>query len=258
MTRRNTRRVVALALFAGAVGLSACHPRRLSDIAKSGAMHISTSEPLDGPVHVADRLTCPSDAGDWTRTAAAADGATCSYSSDKGALDLALVSGPAGDPAAALAPERARLDALMPSARNAAMIVDSTTDAQGRKTANVDMPFLHVHDDGAHKSVKIMGFSIDKTDRPGEHDGDDNDAKPAKPGAGTKLVYLLAGGTAAPGGYHAVGYEARGDASGRLVVASFKLARGGEVHSDSDDDSGISHLLALNAPRSGGGDRDQP
>ena len=258
MTRRLTYTAVVLTLLAGSTGLGACHPRPLADIGKSGAMHISTSEPLDGPVRVADRLTCPSDTGGWTRTAASGDGATCSYSSAKGVLDLALVSSAADNPAAALAPERARLDALMPSARNAAMTVESTTDAQGRKTANVDMPFLHVRDDGAHKSVRILGFSVDKADRPGEHDDDDDDAKPAKPGAGTKLVYLLAGATPAPGGYHAVGYEARGDAGGRLVVASFKLARGGEVHGDSDDDEGVSHLLALNAPRTGGGGDDQP
>ena len=257
MTHRFASRTVALAVLAGAVALGACHPRRLSDIAKSEAVHVTTSEPLAGPVRVADRLNCPSDAGDWTRTATSADGATCSYTSGKGVLDLALVSGPASDSAAALAPERARLDALMPTARTAAVTVDSTTDAQGRKTANVDMPFLHVHDDGAHKSVHILGFSVDKTDRPGERDGDDDDAKPAKPGAGTKLVYLLAGATAAPGGYHAVGYEARGGADGRLVVASFKLLRGGEVQGDSDDDEGIGHLLALNAPRTDGGG-DQP
>ena len=251
MTRRLAHGALTAAVLAGVAALGACHPKPLSEAIGSSAMHVSTSEPLDGPVAVATKLTCPQDAGDWTRTAAAADGATCSYASPKGVLDLALVSGPPGDPAAALAPERARLDALMPSARGAAMTVESRTDAQGRKVANVDMPFLHVRDDGAHKSVRILGFSVDKTDRPGERDDDDDDAKPAKPGAGTKLVYLLAGAGAAPGGYHAVGYEARGDARGRLVVASFKLARGGEVHSGEDDDDGMAHLLALNAPAVG-------
>lgn len=256
MIFHRARPALLIALLSGMAGLAACHPKPLREAVRSGAMHVSTSEPLDGPVTVAARLTCPQDAGDWTRTAAAADGAACSYTSPKGVLDLALVSGPPGDPAAALAPERARLDALMPSARTAAMTVESRTDAQGRKVANVDMPFLHVRDDGAHKSVKILGFSVDKTDGPGDRDEDD-DAKPARPGAGTKLVYLLAGADAAPGGYHAVGYEARGDASGRLVVASFKLARGGEVHSDGDDDDGMGRLLAINAPGAGTGD-DQP
>lgn len=240
-----TAALISAAAVAG--GVAACHPKPMGAIGRDAAIHVSTVEPTGGPVTVAQRLTCPQTADLWTRSAAAADGASCTYTSSRGELDLRLVSGPAADPAAALGPERARLDALMPSATRAAMVVDTTVDADGRRHANVDMPFVHVREDGDHKSVKVMGLSVDRSGR--DKDDGDADETPAAPGSGRKLVYVLAGASSAGGGWRAVGYQARADASGRMVVASFRLARGLRSHGDSDDDDdGVRHLLDLNAP----------
>lgn len=246
MTAHSLGRAAALiSVAAVAGGVAACHPKPIGAIGHDAAIHVSTVEPTGGPVRVAQSLTCPETSELWTRTAASAK--SCAYTSRRGELDLALASGPAGDPAAGLAPERARLDALMPSATRAAMVVETTVDADGHKHANVDMPFLHVHDDGDHKSVKVMGINVDKTGR--DADDRDDDDKPATPGSGRKLVYVLAGASTGAGGWHAVGYRARADASGHMVVASFRLAKGMHTHGDSDDDDdGIRHLLDLNAP----------
>ncbi|MBE7217838.1 MAG: hypothetical protein INR64_05140 [Caulobacteraceae bacterium] len=234
---------LATAALAG-LALGACHPKPMGHVSRSPGVHVSTVEPTAGAITVAARLTCPQSEGGWNRTAQAADGMSCSYAGEKGRVDLALLSGAPGDAQAILAPERARLDALMPSAKDAAVQVVDERGPDGRKVEKVDLPFLHVRRDGEHKSVQIMGFHVDKT---GHDDGDgDDDDRAASPvaGAGTKLVYILAGARPAPGGWHAVGYDARVDATGRAVVASFRYAKG--EHTDDADEDGLDQLIAPN------------
>ncbi len=258
---------LALVLLAAA-GAAACHPKPIGRLGRDGAMRISTAEPTKGPLTVARRLNCPDATEDWTRESAAVDGTSCSYTGSRGRLDLTLAQ--VGDDASsALASNRSALDALIPSAQNAMLKVDTARGPDGREKANVDMPFLHVHDDGRHATVKMLGINIDgpshhmqggsarvSTDASdGVHvdvadgDKDDDDNKPAVAGAGTEMVYLLAGKPAGDSRFHAVGYIARADRSGRAVVATFKYFKGAHSEDDTHDDPGVKALLDLNSSR---------
>ena len=268
---------LALVLLA-ATAAAACHPKPIGRISRDGAMRISTEEPTKGPLTVARRLNCPEATADWTRESAAADGTSCSYTGPRGRLDLALTAVSGDDAAAALAPNRAALDALIPSAQNAMLKVDTAKGPDGREKANVDMPFLHVHDDGRHATVRMLGINIDgpshhmqggsarvSTDTSnGVHvnvaggDKDDDDDKPAVAGAGAEMVYLLAGKPAGDSRYHAVGYIARADRAGRAVVATFKYYKGSHSEDDTHDDPGVKALLDLNTSRQAPAATDQP
>ena len=254
MTTRTLKFAAAVCALAG---LTACHPKSLAeakDDMVKGGVHVSTSEVIDAPVTVTGKLDCPVEQGALKRTAQAADGLSCSYSSDKGLVDLSLVS--AGDDAqAALAPIKAKLDAMLPQqARGGTINVVSEKGPDGREKANVDMPFLHVSDDGERSHVKILGMTIDA-------DKDDKDRKLAKTLSagphGRELVYVLAGDGKATGGYNAVGYVARGADTGPLVVGMFRYAKGGEwSHGDDHKDSDLDALLDLNAKKARGADGD--
>ena len=236
-----TRPALAAAALLAAAPLAACHPKPIGHVSGEAGVHVSTVAPTKTAITVADRLTCPQTVDAWTRVSAAADGRSCRYTGTRGEVDLAWLSGAPGDPSALLAPERARLDAMMPAARTAAIQVVDERTPDGRKVEKVDMPFLHVSTDGGHKSVSVMGFHVSEHDRDGG-DPDDDKAMPTVTGAGAKLVYVLAGARPAPGGWHAVGYDARVDAQGRAVVATFRYAKGD--HADDDAEDGLDALLA--------------
>ncbi len=244
-----TARPLPLAAFAcAALALAACHPksvREAKDEMIHGGVHVSTSEPVDAPVTVSDTLTCPDTQGDLKLTAKAADGLSCSYKSDKGEVELSRVDG--GDADAALAAIKAKLDALLPAqAKGGTITVVSEKGPDGREKTNVDMPFLHVADDGERSHVKILGMTIDSDD----HDRKSTRTVSSGP-HGRELVYVLAGDGKATGGYNAVGYIARGAATGPLVVGTFKYAKGDEwAHGDDEHhDHDLDALLDLNAKK---------
>ena len=258
--------LIAVALTGA--GLAGCHPKTLAQAKRDtfgGGVHVSTVSPTRGPVAVVDRLDCPAEVGGLSRTAQAADGRSCDYASPRGEVTLSRVDAPAGDAggAAALAPLRAAADALLPhQAEHATITVVSEVGTYGKKTTRVDMPFMHVEDDGGRSKVKMMGmtFNSDKTSR-SVTTGDkalrttvrsDDDAAPARPGSGRDLIYLLAGDPGSAQGWHAVGYLARADARGAVVAAAFRYRDGKHIDADADgvtrSDPDLRALLDLNAP----------
>ncbi|MGC1302244.1 MAG: hypothetical protein WA840_07710 [Caulobacteraceae bacterium] len=238
----------ALLLLAG---VAACHPKSLSQ-AKSemigGGAHISSAETLNEPVTVATRLDCPDAQGALKRTAVAADGRSCAYRSDRGVVELALVDTPNGDAETALQPWKARTDAMLPhQASGATVAVVSEKGPDGRDVSKVDMPFIHVSDDGRRSHVKVFGITVDSKDTPSKNETGAADAG----GHGREVVYILAGSPPSPEGYHAVGYIARGDGADRMVVATFKYLKEGAFNSGENhgNDRDLDALLDLNAKK---------
>lgn len=257
-----TARPLALTLLAAAaLTTTACNPRKLADVhIGDGGVHVSTFEPLKTAVTVDARLDCPSEVGLLKRTAIAADGASCDYSSDKGVVHLSMVDAQT-DPKVALGPLRDQLDGELPGvAANATIQVVSEKGVGGAEHTKVDMPFIHVEDDGQKSDVRLLGIHIksDKSHRrdkddDGDDDGDavasDNTVAATTPPAdrGVELVYVLVSGKASPAGYHVMGYVAKGPPKGRLVVATFRYIKGEKTWSDGDrHDDDVDQLMSLN------------
>jgi hypothetical protein len=250
-------KALLVGLLASSVMIAGCHPKKLSDVVAAGA-HISSSDTLDQPITVAAKLDCPADEGDLKLTAAAKDGQTCAYASPTGVVNLSLVEA-TGDEADALSRFKAEVDAAMPRqahGENATVSVTTDKAADGRDVSRVDLPFVHVSDDGHRARIRLFGMAIDADSHHHHHhdaddDGDDDkgdstgaDANVAVSGPkGRESVYLLAGDPATPQGYHAVGYVARGDGRGRMVVALFKSRNGDSDNHNHDLDA----LLDRNA-----------
>ncbi len=239
-------------------GLAACNPKPLAQAnfagGGGGGVHVATSEAMPGAVSVSDKLECPAEVGSLTRTGAAADGGSCDYKSEKGLVHLALTDN-AGDAKAALAPLRAELDGELPGvAQKATIQVITDRDATGNKSTKVDMPFLHVDESGGKSHVRLMGMTIDsdktKTDKADDQDDDDKaaaaSATPAKD-RGVELVYVLVGGKPSSQGFHVVGYVAKGPPQGKLVVATFRYAKGDHGFDKGDrHDDDVDQLMKLN------------
>jgi hypothetical protein len=240
--------LTATALLALCLGAAACHPKKLSDAVSAGA-HVSTSDTLKGPVAIPARLDCPEQEGQLKRASAAGDGRRCDYTMPTGVVELSLVEAANGD-TAALAPFKAAVDAALPRqahGASATVSVSSEKAADGRDVNRVDMPFIHVSDDGRRSHVKILGMSIDSDSDSRHHDDEGSGASNTVADApkGRESVYLLAGDPATPEGYHAVGYVARSDGQGRMVVALFRSRKGGADNNDHDLDA----LLQRNASK---------
>ncbi len=216
----------------------------------------------DGPpLRAPAKLDCPADAGDLTRTGQSPDGQWCDYSGPRGEivrLRLAPLNGQT--PSAALAPTRAQLHALVPVYRKAMPVNYS---AESGDSADVNVPFVHVHKDGDRADVRLFGiFHIVGHDHDSDFDGD-RGHEHASVHAGLRgaevvadkvgrsnasLVYVLAGNHRYASGYRAVGYIAKGPVTGPLVVAEFRSP----VNSHRDNDGGhddIDRLLDRNLDR---------
>jgi hypothetical protein len=229
-------------------GLTACHPKSVrqakADLIGGGA-HISAIDPIKEPVTIADKLNCPDEEGELKRTSAASDGRSCAYSSDRGVVELSLMDAPGGDATQALAPVRAGIDAMLPHQASAATVQVSSENVNGRDVSKVDMPFIHVSDDGRHSHVKVFGINIDADDDAKNKTGDVSSGPRA-----SEYVYILAGSPASAEGYHAAGYVARSDAEGKVVVATFKYRNGDNfVNHGEDHDSDLNALMDLNAKK---------
>lgn len=197
--------------------------------------HASSVRPDGPPLRAPARLDCPTESGDLTRTAQSPDGQWCDYAGPRGEtvrLRFAPLNGLT--PSQALAPTRAQLHALVPVYRNAMPV--NYSDQPG-DSADVNVPFVHVHKDGDKSDVRLFGiFHIVGHD----HDTDvskDGGHEHASVHAGFRgaevvadkvgrsnasLVYVLAGGHRFSSGYRAVGYVAKGPVTGPLVVAEFR------------------------------------
>lgn len=203
----------------------------------------------DGPpLHAPSKLDCPLEAGDLARTAQSPDGQWCDYAAPRGeTVRLRLVPLNGQTPSLALAPTRAQLHALAPVYRNVMPV--NYSDRRG-DSADVNVPFVHVHKDGDRADVRLFGiFHIVGHDS--DH-GADSGAERAREHAlvragfsgaevvadkigraNASLVYVLAGSHRYASGYRAVGYVAKGPVTGPLVVAEFRSPV--NSHRDTDD-----------------------
>ncbi|HLZ76466.1 hypothetical protein [Phenylobacterium sp.] len=201
---------------------------------------------LDGPpLRAPAKLDCPAASADLTRTAQSPDGQWCDYAGQHGEtvrLRLAPLNGQT--PSEALAPERAQLHGLVPVYHQPMPISYS-----GGDSADVNVPFVHVHKDGDKADVRLFGIfhivghdhdSDFDHDRAQEHTSVHAGLRGAEVVAdkvgrnNASLVYVLAGSHRYSSGYRAVGYVAKGPTAGPLVVAEFRSP----VNSHRDNDTG--------------------
>lgn len=228
-------------------GLTACHPKTIHQAKAEligGGAHISAIDPIKEPVSIGDKLNCPEEEGELKRTSAASDGRSCAYSSDRGVVELSLMDTTNGDATTALAPVRAGIDAMLPHQASGATVQVSSENINGHDVSKVDMPFIHVSDDGRRSHVRVFGINIDADNNSSKNKTGEATATPH----GSEFVYILAGSPPSSEGYHAAGYIARSDTSGKLVVATFKYRNGDNFVNHGDDhDSDLNALIDLNA-----------
>jgi hypothetical protein len=200
----------------------------------------------DGPpLRAPAKLDCPTSSGDLTRTAQSQDGQSCDYAGQHGeTVRLRLTPLNGQTPSEALAPVRAQLHGLVPVYRVATPVNYSAGDS-----ADVNVPFVHVHKDGDRSDVRLFGiFHIVDHDHGSDFD-QDRGREHTSVHAGLRgaevvadkigrsnasLVYVLAGTHRYSSGYRAVGYVAKGPLAGPLVVAEFRSP----VNSHRDNDTG--------------------
>lgn len=233
------RTIAFVTLGISALALSACMP----------TVHVDSFEAarIDGaPLKAVAQLDCPVEEGRLVLTGRAADGQSCDYRRGDGEMvTLRRVALDGRTAAEALAPMRAELAGLVPVGY--APITPVAADPAVPYN-RVDMPFLHVREGGGRSEVKILGIKIksegERADidvskgrrhtivHAGSHGAEVMVDEVGKENA--SYVYVLAGKHQAPSGYEAVGYVAKGPASGPLVAAEFKAPRGHEHDYDHD------------------------
>jgi hypothetical protein len=215
-------------------------------VASAASLAHAGVRPDGPPLRAPAKLDCPAETGDLTRTAQSPDGQWCDYAGRRGEtvrLQLTPLNGQT--PSQALAPTRAQLHALAPVYRNA---TPASYDDRPGDTADVNVPFVHVHADGDKADVRLFGiFHIVGHDHAADIDRD-HVRKHAVVHAGLRgaeviadevgrnnasLVYVLAGSHRYASGYRAVGYIAKGPVTGPLVVAEFRSPV--STHRDNDD-----------------------
>lgn len=252
--------VVALSVLA----LTACHPKPLKhadlqnvtmDVSSSGDGSNSGGDDDDNgaPLKTLAALDCPASEGELTRTAEAGDGKSCDYAGPGDeTVHLSLLAMDGRSVIDTVAPLKAELAALVHVPKDGGPV---SVEAGGDH-AKVDLPFLHVDANGDKAKVKLFGIDIAAD---GDHatvkhaPGLKNAIVHAGPGgaevvaedvgkSNASLVYILAGDSAGPSGYRAVGYVARGPVAGPLVVGEFKSKA--EHHGDNHDD--LDHLIERN------------
>lgn len=250
-----------LILFGGlavaALVVSGCHGRR--------HFHLG----FDKPLVVGATLTCPAQQGHLTRVSASADGKACAYRGGDQDEDVSLtLTSLNGQPAsAALTATEANLRQALPLQAAAEgehharvdgpLVQVDADDDHGHDKARVDVPFVHVDADGDKAHVKVFGVNIDadngsaninthwgsrSTTVKAGPDGAEIRTSDTRHGA-VDLIYILASDQPGPGGYHTVGYIARGPSDGPLVVATFKSRTRRERHFHDED---LDQLLRLN------------
>jgi hypothetical protein len=198
-----------------------------------------------GELRAVSQLTCPQTEGQLTRTNAAADGKTCSYSGPDGAVvNLQILALADADASAALTPVETKLRGEIPTTADA-----DDKDGPGEGRVDIDLPGIHIHAagrDNDHGAGNVQIGSDDGHGGPGSvnisaHDkGAEirvNDGR-----GGIRRKFILASDTAGPNGYKVAGYDARGPQGGPLVVASL-LAKSDDQDRFEDD---ITQLLRIN------------
>jgi hypothetical protein len=246
--RRSTLGATALIGAAAAVALGGC-------VRHHAHMHAHR------PLIVAERLDCPDQQGLLTRVSATPDGARCEYRRSDGA-EVSLMRLPLNGqaPQAALAPMDDQLRALLPARKSAggASASDHDGDEDGDKdSAHIDVPGVHIDAHGDKAEVRVLGVTVD-ADKDQAHvnaglghdkatvSADQHGAEVRAAdvdSANANIVLILASETPGPTGLRAVGYIARGPASGPLLVAQFKSA---ERRQGFNDDHDVRRLMERN------------
>jgi hypothetical protein len=236
------------AMMAAAFSLSACYGPRPHP-------HHGRADNR-APESVAATLVCPPSFGALIRTAQAADGQSCDYRGpDREQVSLTRLVLAGQSPQAALAPTEAALSGLIAVRPDRPEVVGEGRDEDH---ARVDLPGVHVHADGDKAEVNVFGVTVNAdNDKADVHVGGGGHSATihanadsaevhvdAVDGPNVNLVFILAGDHPGPSGYAAVGYLARGLASGPLAVASFKSSDA--HHADWRSDHDLNGLLALN------------
>ena len=246
------------AILAGAaLSLAACHPPHIHRHARNGDQ---------GAMTVNATLACPDKVGALTRTYQAADGQSCDYrgrdheQAHIQRLDLA------GQPVrTALAPIEAALRPLIPARAGPSPTAVASSDDDGDDSSNsadgdhakVDLPGIHVRANGDKAEVKVFGITVNANGENADVNlGGGERSTVVQAGANgaevrfedisngnARLMLALLADKAGPSGLHAVGYLARGPATGPLAVATFKSAA---AHQDWRRDAGLNALLDLN------------
>lgn len=228
------------------LALAACHPPHLH---RHGGLWAGPA------MSVPARLNCPDNVGALTRTAAASDGQSCAYKGADGedvSLTRLVLNGQS--PQAGLASIEASLRPLLPPRQSPT----PTAGPGDGRTANVDLPGVHVHAQGDQAEVNVFGVTI-KADGQNANvnvgHGSDNTVVLADPNgaeirsvdigpANARLAFILASENPGPSGLHAVGYLARGPLAGPIVVATFKAPA---QRNDWRGDADLNDLLRMNA-----------
>ena len=183
----------------------------LSAVAVAAATLAHAEVRPDGPaLRAPAKLDCPAASADLTRTAQSPDGQWCDYAGQHGeTVRLRLTPLNGQTPTEALAPLRVQLHGLVPVYRTATPVNYSAGD-----TADVNVPFVHVHKDGDRSEVRLFGISEATPGRPIQGEG----YLAVLPAPGRAAVLLRAGTGAQAGGplppkpmIVAVDFDAAGD-----------------------------------------------
>lgn len=238
--------VATLLVGVGAIALTACQPAA-SDKDTHAERRLGREA-----VRAIERLDCPERQGGLTRTSAAQDGQSCSYTSAEGSVDLRLIRLNGGDAEAALAPIEAELKGVIPTPpapakppeakdgknKTSIHLPGVSIDAHG-DTADIRIGHLTINSDGGTAEVKVNKNVNIKSDgaqasvnvsAQDEQEGDvtikanDNGAeiRARKGGDDAVRSTLILANDTAPKGYRVAGYEARGPKGGPLAVAVVK------------------------------------
>lgn len=249
-----TRTIIVALAGVSALALAACNPKPLD---RSHFHGMSVGADDRHPMKAVATLDCPEHEGALTRTAQAADGKSCDYQgTDDEAVHLALVSLDGKSPTDAMEPMKTELKGLVPAPQPGPVSVEASKD-EGGDHAKIDLPFFHVDARGDKADVKIFGTTVHANGKNADvhtNMGLKNTTVHAGPGGAevvaedvgkvnASLVYVLAGETAGPSGYKAVGYIAKGPKDGPLVAAQFRAKEG---HHGNDEHGDIGRLIDRN------------
>ena len=253
MKSTSTSKIVAVTGLVGvaAIGLSGCFRVHHSHLSRAGR-----------PLVVGLRLDCPERQGWLTRVSISADQTSCEYQRGDGEqVTLTRLPLNGQTPQAALAPTEASLKTLIPPRKQPEITPDSGMSASdGKDSAHIDVPGVHIDAHGDKAEVRVFGVTIDADhDNANVHAGigsknavvlaDDHGAeiRAADVDApNANLVLILASDKPGPTGYRTVGYMARGPIAGPLIVLQFKSTTNRDGMGDDHD---LRKLIELNVTR---------
>lgn len=191
-----------------------------------------------GTLQTVERLTCPEREGPLTRTAAAADGSSCTYAGEGAAdIQLQLVKLEGRSATEVLEGYETSLAELVPADGPDEFDIDVDADEDGDQ-AHVRLPGVSIDADGERASVRVgnaISIDADGANEVVRIRSNDETVNVRANGGGraeitadtgmngaVRSTYILAAENPGPSGYRLAGYEARGAAGGPMVLAVVK------------------------------------